>query len=164
MTHDDLVHRAYKWLKSQGCGVAFHDGFIAATTNGEQPDAIGWRDGVSILIECKASRSDFHADKKKWCRQNPDKGMGMWRFYMCPPDVINVPDLPDGWGLLWVMPKMVKRVHGVPGNCDWGLKPPFVERSHSNEMRMMYSALRRMDIRGHLQDIYEGLPKKSNAA
>lgn len=158
MTHDDLVLRAERWLKSQGCGVVFRDEFKAATHNGELPDAIGWRDGLSILVECKASRADFLADKGKPFRQAPESGMGDWRFFLCTPDIITIADLPEGWGLLYAYPKQVKRVHGVPGNCGWWHGKPF-DGNKRCETQMMYSALRRMVVRGHFNQIYEGLLK-----
>lgn len=64
MTHDELCLRAERYLRSNGFGVVFHDKFKAYTGTGEQPDAIGFRNGVSCLIEVKCSRADFHADKK----------------------------------------------------------------------------------------------------
>ena len=144
MTHNELVDRAEKWLKNQGCGVVFRDEFRAHTHNGEQPDSIGWRDGLSILIECKASRSDFLADKKKRFRQDPSIGMGDWRFFMCPP------------GLLYATEKQIKKVHGIPSNCHWWSKKPF-DGNKRCENQMMYSALRRMVVRGHFDSIYEKL-------
>lgn len=158
MTHDELVLRAEKWLRQQGCGVAIRDPLRSATSWGEMPDAIGWRDGISILIECKASRADFMADKNKPFRADPAKGMGDWRFYLCPPEIIKVEDLPDGWGLLWALPKTIKKIHGVPGNCGWWQGKPFDPCKRSETM-MLVSALRRMVIRGHFHEIYEGIPK-----
>lgn len=65
ITHAHLVNAAYKWvLKSGGCGVAFRE-FRTYCCNGEQPDVIGFYSGGSVLIECKASRSDFYADRSK---------------------------------------------------------------------------------------------------
>ena len=58
LNHSALVLRAEKWLKVQGCGVVFRDPFRATTNSGEQPDAIGWRDGISILIECPDTLSE----------------------------------------------------------------------------------------------------------
>ena len=162
MTHDKLVLRAEKWLKQQGCGVTIRDPFRAYATNGELPDAIGWRDGLSILIECKASRADFLADKNKPFRADPTKGMGDWRFYLCPPETIRTEDLPEGWGLLWATPKTIKKIHGVPGNCGWWRGKPF-EACKRSETMMLVSALRRMQIRGHLHEIYEGLPTANEA-
>ena len=98
--HDQLVLRAERWLANQGCQVVIRDPF--RSWNQEQPDAIGWRSDVSILVEVKVSRSDFLADAKKHFRSNARSGMGDWRFYMCPPGIIQLDDLPEGWGLLWV--------------------------------------------------------------
>src|SRR5690554_3421860 len=154
LTHQDLVLRAERWLKQQGCGIVIRDGFKAATHSGEQPDAIGWRDGLSIVIECKVSRSDFLADKKKPFRQFPEEGMGDWRFYMCPPGIITIDDLPEGWGLLYAEGRKTHNAHGVPGNCGWWMDRPF-EGAKRYETQMMYSALRRLAAMGHFNSIYE---------
>ena len=160
MTHDDLVFRAERWLKSLGCGVVFRDEFRPYTFNGEFPDAIGWRDGLSFLVECKTSRADFLADKKKRFRKDPSLGMGDWRFFMCEPDVIKVDDLPEGWGLLYVLPKQIKKVYGVPkGNCEWWSRKPF-EGHKRSENQMMYSALRRLALKGSFDQVYEKLFEK----
>lgn len=154
MTHDELVTRGYKWLLgTAGCGFALTDG-MKSTTH-EEPDVIGWRDGVSVLVECKASRSDFLADKNKWHRQDPELGMGGHRYYLCPPGVIQPEDLPERWRLLWAYPGMVKRVVDAKGNCHWG-NPPFPERNRDAEIRLMNTALRRMHLRGRLGEVYEG--------
>jgi hypothetical protein len=156
MTHDGCVLRAEKWLKQQGCGIVLREPFRASTGSGEIPDAIGWRDGLSILIECKVDRADFLADKKKRFRRDPAMGMGDWRFFMCPPGVIEIDDLPEGWGLLWVTGKQVRKVHGVPGNCGWWEEKPF-DGHKRYETQMLYSALRRVSLRGHFDDVYEKL-------
>ncbi len=151
LSHADLVLRAEKWLNNAGCKVVFRE-FVTRVS--EQPDAIGWRDGRSIMIECKSTRADFLSDKKKWFRKNPENGVGDWRFYMCPPEIIKPDDLPEHWGLLWVYPKTVKRVHGVPkGNTNW-YSAPF-EGHKTNENIMLVSALRRLQIRGYLPLIYQ---------
>ena len=157
--HDYLCFRAERWLKSRNCGVVFNDKFQAVTYSGEQPDALGFRTNCSILIECKASRSDFLADRKKRFRKDPSLGVGDWRFYMCEPAVINVEDLPDGWGLLWVHPKKVEQVYGIPTNTMYESKKPF-NGNKNDELRLMYSALRRISIRGHFDCIYEKLTTK----
>lgn len=155
--HYDMCLIAEKWLKSIGCGVVFRDGFKAFTCYGEQPDALGFRSGVSILIEVKVSRADFLADAKKLFRSDPSKGMGDWRFYMCPEGIIKECDLPEGWGLLYVDGKgKVKRIFGVPGNSKIGSKSPF-DGHKKSENAMMYSALRRLVIRGHFETIYDGI-------
>lgn len=154
--HDELVLRAERWLKQVGCGVTIRDPFRAYPVNGEQPDAIGWRDGLSILIECKVSRADFLADKNKAFRADPTKGMGDWRFYLCPPGVITVEDLPAGWGLLWATEKTLRKVHGFPKHGAWWQNKPF-EPCKRSESMMLVTALRRLQIRGYLEEIYDGV-------
>lgn len=143
LNHDRLVLMACRWLKRvAGCGVIFSDDDKAIVNTYELPDAIGFRSNVSIMIECKNSRSDFDRDKLKKTRISPDLGMGDWRFYLCPQGLILPDDLPYGWGLLYaVNSRTVKSVTGVPGNCLWGTMQPF-NANKTAEMQLMYSALR----------------------
>ena len=163
LSHGQLVERADKWLKSIGCQVRLKE-FVACTNSGEIPDAIGWRSGVSVLVECKASRADFLKDKKKVFRRDEyiHWGMGSWRFYMCEPDVIKPEDLPENWGLLYVHEKIIKRVHGVPkGNSSWYCAPFAKNYNKEAEMSMLLSALRRVYLRGHFDDVYDRLETSS---
>ncbi|TBQ49916.1 hypothetical protein EXU26_28020, partial [Klebsiella quasipneumoniae subsp. similipneumoniae] len=41
LTHDELCQIAYQFLKRNGFKVCFHDRFVAVTSTGEQPDAMG---------------------------------------------------------------------------------------------------------------------------
>jgi hypothetical protein len=96
--HSTLVAVGVRWLSRQ-CSVVLYE---FATAAGENPDVIGWAAGAgSVLIECKMSRSDFLKDAEKTVRKNQRVGMGQRRFYLCPPDLIQVKDLPAKWGLLW---------------------------------------------------------------
>ncbi len=153
--HNELCLRAARYLKSNGFNVSFDDRFQAVTGTGELPDAIGFRNGVSCLIEVKVSRSDFLSDKKKHFRQSPEIGMGDWRFFMCPPDLIKPHELPADWGLLYCYPKTVKKVIGWPPNTMWSKKP--FKANKQAECDFMYSALRRVQLRGHLDVVYEKL-------
>jgi hypothetical protein len=156
ITHDSLCLKAETFLRANAFGVIFHDKFRAQTNSGEMPDCLGFRNGVSCLIECKTSRSDFLADRKKKFRINPSLGMGNWRFMLTPRGLIKVDELPTGWGLLETDGKRVYKVHGFPPNTGWHDKP-----FHANkqaECDYMYSALRRMVIRGHFNEIYAGIP------
>lgn len=152
--HSDLVLLAERWLWRQNCGVVFRDSFRAMTSHGEQPDAIGWRGGVSILVECKVTRGDFLADRRKPFRIDSGKGLGDWRFYLCPKGLVTKEELPPGWGLLYANGKRVEAVCGLPGNTAWDRQRPFVGAKIS-EVQMLYSALRRMVLRGHFDAIYE---------
>lgn len=64
LTHRELCQIAYKFLKRNGFKVCFHDRFVAVTSTGEQPDAMGFRNSASCLIEAKCSRADLLADRK----------------------------------------------------------------------------------------------------
>lgn len=156
-SHDDLVKIAEKWLiKSRGCGFAFSE---LNTINYETPDSIGFRSGASILVEAKTSRADFHADKKKMPRRAPYTGMGSFRFYLCPEGIIKKDDLPEKWGLLWVNEKgRVRQKVGPRGNIWSSLNAAefrFDDRNTQAETSMMYSALRRLHIRGVMGQIYD---------
>ena len=142
--HDELCIRAEKYLlNTLRCGFAFHE---LRSMSDEEPDAIGWKDGIkTTLIECKTSRSDFQKDTKKHFRRNPELGMGVYRYMMCPPDLIKPNELPDGWGLLYCYPKKIKRI----------VESEVHERSMKNEMLMLYTALRRLNIRGRIPEIYD---------
>ncbi len=149
MTHDELVERAVKWLKSTGrCGVAVPE---LVTYCDESPDAIGWRSEgqICVLIECKASRSDFLSDKKKFFRKHPEEGVGNKRYFMTPPGLIDPKELPENWGLLEVNSKQVRKVRESGDHCiGW---------ENYKSMRMMYSLLRRTAKRG---DLVKCLAKK----
>lgn len=118
MMHAELCALGEKWLRRHGCRVVLRDPFKAAVYTGECPDVIGWRDGHSILIECKTSRSDFLADKKKGFRIDPTRGMGDCRLYLAPEGVIKLDDLPDGWGLLETDGKRVTVVGAYPSQYE----------------------------------------------
>lgn len=97
ITHDSLCLQAERFLKNNGFGVVFHDKFRAVTGSGELPDALGFRNGASCLIECKTSRADFLPDRKKRFRIDPKLGMGDWRFMLTPKGLVTVDELPTGW-------------------------------------------------------------------
>jgi len=152
LSHDELTVLAEKWLKKKNCGVTFNDKFKALTSTGEQPDALGMRQHVSVMVECKCSKRDFVTDANKAFRKQPDLGVGDWRFYLCPERLIYPDEIPDGWGLLWVVNGKVKEIFGVPTNTQWQSNKPFTGNKEV-EFSMMYSALRRltnMDLFGNV--------------
>jgi hypothetical protein len=159
ITHDFLCLQAEKWLSKQGFGVVFHDKFKANTSTGEQPDCLGFRSGLSLLLECKTSRSDFIADRKKKFRADSSLGMGDWRFMLAPKGLIDFREIPIGWGLLEHDGRRILKTFGWPTNMYWYDSKPFTGNKQA-ECDYMYSALRRMQIRGHLKEIYDGMPIK----
>src|ERR1017187_4500861 len=111
MTHKELIKLGAKWLKQvEKCTVV-----VAEKSNGyEIPDLIAWRGArASILIECKASRSDFRADSKKWFREG-NLGMGQTKYFLAPLGVIPADEIPQGWGLLEVEGATIQ----VTRKCD----------------------------------------------
>ena len=101
MTHNFLVEKAKEWLSiSKRCNPVFTERWSAKSN--EMPDAIGWSGEGSFLVEVKTSKADFLADAKKPFRQNPDEGMGKFRYYLFPLELFEqIPEtqLPDGWGI-----------------------------------------------------------------
>lgn len=156
MTHNELIKIAERWLLSaKGCGFVLKE---LVTYNYEIPDAIGFRDGESILVECKASRADFLSDKKKAFRQDSSQGMGGFRYFMCPSGIIKVEDLPPKWGLVYVNEKgKARQVFGPKGNILYSKDSKqflFDNKNIKAELRMLASSLRRVHIRGDLEKIY----------
>ncbi len=124
-----------RWL-SRKCSVVLYE---FATVADENPDVIGWASGAgSILIECKLSRSDFLRDATKTVRRNPRAGMGQRRYYLCPPEVIQVADLPSKWGLLWGTKGQISVKREARGHA---------ERNLVAEVCFLSSMLRRAQIR-----------------
>lgn len=157
-SHQDLVFRGEKWLYAIGCKVVIRDGFKSRTK--EIPDVIGWRNRTSILIEVKTNRADFLSDKNKPFRSNSSKGMGDWRFYLTPKGLINVCELPPGWGLLEATPKTILKTFGYPEFNRWSAKP--FDGSKQDETVMLTAALHRMKIKGYLDSIYDKRYHQSN--
>jgi len=113
--------------------------FEFAAAADENPDVIGWASGTgSVLIECKLSRADFLTDAKKAVRKNPRTGMGQRRYYLCPPEVIQVKDLPSKWGLLWAAKGQIIVKRDARGHP---------ERNLLAEVRFLSAMLRRAQIR-----------------
>jgi hypothetical protein len=133
--HSTLVAMGVRWL-SRRCSVVLYE---FATASDENPDVIGWALGAdSVLVECKLTRADFLRDATKAVRRNPRAGMGQRRYYLCPPDVIQVKDLPPKWGLLWATKGQVMVEREARGHP---------ERNLGAEVRFLSSMLRRAQIR-----------------
>lgn len=135
-THEALRKRAVKWLtNTKGCSVVLSEIVSAAW---ETPDAVGWKSGHSILVECKVSRSDFFAQRDK-PHVRSGRGVGRERFIMCPKGLLSAEDLTGtDYGLL-----AVDSEAGV--RC---LREPLGRESClGDEVAMLASALRRVKAR-----------------
>lgn len=118
--HPKLCEIGRKWVlrapssKGGNMHLAFTE--IGCNKVKEHPDVFGLHSsGETVILEAKASRADFLADKKKPFRADPDQGMGDFRYYISPKDVVREEDLTGTkWGLIWVSPGgncTVKRGH-----------------------------------------------------
>jgi len=112
--HERLCQKAVKWLMGPGkCSVAAMEVHAGCT---ETPDAIGFSyNGHCTLIECKVSRSDFFADRKKQFRANPQMGMGSRRYYLVPKGLISKEEIPEGWGLIYEYEKNCRMIKDSRG-------------------------------------------------
>lgn len=95
VSHSSLIEVAAKWLQRK-CAVVITE----LGTTGETPDAVDWHGTHSMLVECKVSRADFIADKRKWFRREEWRGIGMQRYFLSVPGIINLEELPAKWGWL----------------------------------------------------------------
>ena len=155
MTHAQLVQRAVAWLRGYRCGVILSE---QACVSGEMPDAIGWkRANHSVLIECKLTRADFLADRGKPFRQKPEQGVGSERFYLAPPALVKLEELPAGWGLLEFRRGRVEVVQASAKNLR-------TAAGFRYEMNLLLASLRRVEVRIEPQSITDFLKWKNRMA
>jgi hypothetical protein len=140
-----LVRQAKKWLENSHGG-KFACGVVLAEfrcTLSEIPDVIGFNNHRSNLIECKVSREDFKADRYKVHRHRY-YGLGNYRYYFTLPHVACAEDIDNGWGLLYATDKKVTLIKESELFND-GVK--------EKEWSIMYSIMRRLNLRGRLEGI-----------
>ena len=156
MTHAQLVQKAVSWLRSYRCSVVLSE---QACASGEMPDAIGWkRTQHSVVVECKVSRGDFLADRSKPFRLKPEIGVGCERFYLAPPSLVKISELPEGWGLLECQRGRVQTVHAASP------KSLRSAQGMKYEMNLLLASLRRVELRVEPQTITEFLKWKNRLA
>lgn len=155
MTHTHLVDRAVRWLRGYRCGLVLSE---QACVSGEMPDAIGWKQAChSVLVECKATRADFLADRAKPFRQAPEKGVGSERFYLTPPGLIRIEELPAGWGLLEFHRGRVEMLRPSSKNLR-------TATGFRYEMNLLLASLRRVEVRIEPESITDFLKWKNRMA
>ena len=129
-----------------------------ACVSGEMPDAIGWkRASHSVLVECKVTRADFLADRGKPFRLKPEQGVGCERFYLTPPGLVKVEELPAGWGLLEMGRGQTETVRGSAKNLR-------TATGFKYEMNLLLASLRRVEVRIEPQSITDFLKWTSTTA
>lgn len=131
VTHRELCLIGAKWLRNKQ-----REKYIIVEielANCEQPDIFAFGSWYSKMIEVKVSRADFLSDKKKWFRQQPEKGVGQLRYYLCPKDLIRPEEIPTNWGLLYFDGKDIEPI----------VKAEIQQANPMAEMKIAASILRR---------------------
>jgi hypothetical protein len=173
-THAELVQRAVRWLRGfHKCSHAYGE---LVTSSSYIPDAIGWRWAFSIMVECKVSRADFFADRKKLIHRNPDSHPGEERWYLTPPGLVRPEEVPEGWYLAEAHERAVKRVTQPPSHYPDRPNDPdsWVRLRHDARaaagVPYLLSALRRHECgaqfdaeRGRFETIDEGRARRAGA-
>ena len=155
MTHAQLVDKAVRWLCTYRCGVILSE---QACISGETPDAIGWKRAChSVLVECKVTRADFLVDRDKPFRRQPEKGVGSERFYLTPPALIALDELPPGWGLLEYSRGRIEVQRDSAKNLR-------TAAGFRYEMNLLLASLRRVEVRIEPQTITHFLKWKNRMA
>ncbi len=146
VTHNALVRHAEAWLRRAAhCDVVLTE----QSAGDEVPDAIGWKDGCSIIVECKISRSDFFADSGKPWRGDAGSGMGLLRYFLVPHGLIAAAELPAGWGLLEL---------GADGRiCRRKRATRRAQRNSEGEIAFLAATLRRVSLRVGGENLTEWL-------
>ncbi len=129
MTHEELVEKAAKWLQRKYPVVV-----TEMASQREEPDAIGFSRGFSIMVECKATRADFLADKKKR-HEYQRRDMGDHKYYLTPSGLVRPEECPEDWGLMWATEKTVRIM----------VKAPRIEKKdYRSEQGLLLSCIRRI--------------------
>ncbi len=140
-THHELCLLAAEWLFKKGSKGSWHRcQYVAVEVNTVSSiicDVLGWGGTNGVQIECKVSRSDFLADRRKPHRQNPSIDMGAYRYYCCPQGIIKPKDIPAHWGLLYE----------VNGEIRLIVEAQEIEGVHCSELTIVSSVMRREGIR-----------------
>ncbi|MDR0472327.1 MAG: hypothetical protein LBH43_01455 [Treponema sp.] len=148
ITHKELIRLGRAWCIKPyaqnaehghaGCTVVITE-ISANTWSMEIPDILGFCSKASILIECKASRTDFLRDKDKVFR-NPsvaNMAMGSQRWYLAPFGIIKKEEVSDGWGLL-----EVHRYHDIHVSVFARIQ----EKNWKSEQNILISVMRRLNV------------------
>ncbi len=155
VTHKKFVAMAVAWLRRYRCGVVLSE---QACVSGEMPDAIGWKKAChSVLVECKVARGDFLADRAKPWRLQPQNGVGSERYYFAPEGMIELDELPAGWGLLELCGGAIEMKKRSAKNLRSSAGFEF-------EMNLLLASLRRVELRIEPQSITDFLKWKNRMA
>jgi len=112
---------------------------------------------IRFLSSARFRAPDFLVDREKPFREKSQLGMGCERFYLTPPGLLRLKDLPYGWGLLELRNRIVSIVHPSARNLRTAI-------GFRHEMNLLLASLRRVEIRIEPQTITEFLKWKNRMA
>jgi hypothetical protein len=138
LTHKKLCKIAQDYLAGHrfNCPVVVTE--LSCYKVDEIPDALGFQnDGRSILIECKVSKADYLADRKKLFRQAEYLGMGNEMYFLIPYGVIEKKDYPEKWGVL---------IYHPGGMIRMEQKPECFETNKAAEVALLTAVVRRLKL------------------
>lgn len=141
-THDGLTKKiAHYFLTTGDCKI------VCAELHSELkeiPDVYCVYRHFSVVCEIKVSRKDFFKDAKKSFRKHPKDGLGTYRYYACPADMIKIEELPPKWGLIYAYEDgKVKMIKGKAFKHKKYDNEHIFQVNYKNENKAMYSLLRR---------------------
>lgn len=113
MTHTELCKRtAERFVRT----MAIYESTMLLS---EKPDVLNFdSSGRTWLYEIKMSRSDFLADRKKYCREEHHIGQfGDYRYFVCDGDFIRADEIPEGWGLYHFKGGKFHKIKEADGRC-----------------------------------------------
>lgn len=151
MTHSELISFAWhniffnKFNSPYGILATFESN-TAQTL--EVPDIIGFGSTIEdcVVVECKASRSDFLHDAKKPFRVYPEKGMGRKRIYVVNDGVVKgAHEIPKGWECFVV----------VDNNIFVELVSPRTEKCVNQYTQLAYNKYEFSDIQRNWKEEYK---------
>ena len=137
--HYELCKEGAKWLKKTPFTGYKYITVELVCIAADNTDIWGTNGCESTMIEVKTSRSDFLNDKKKFSRQpqNIIHAIGNYRYYLCPKGIINIEDLPEGWGLLWYNDGKITSIKGAT----------YIKTYNRGELAILCSIMRREGIK-----------------
>lgn len=152
--HYKLCCEGAKWLNNRPWSGYKYVAVELICASSDNPDIWGTNGFSSAMIEVKVSRSDFLNDKKKFVRQpeNAVHAVGNHRYYLCPKGIINIDDLPEGWGLLWY----------DKGEISIIKEAAYLKTYNRGELSILSSIMRREGIKGQVFN-YRKINEKSKS-
>lgn len=140
ITHRELCELGAKYMFRNGTIPFNKPKYVVCELEriGECPDVFGFGFAYTQLLEVKVSRSDFLSDKKKDWRIKPEIGLGQYRSYLCPENLIKENELPENWGLFYVNDE---------GKIRMIKKPEHQVSSSIQEVNLIASIMRREQLK-----------------